>query len=283
MSDKNRAASYSQPMREEPAHITLKLCTREPIEVGDFVAAFASLSSQYERYMRANHPDLVAEAELFVSEVRKGSVIAELIPFWPALIAHMDQALILENFIRLYGSRLSTYLKGKTEPDISKSELKDFMGEIAAIARDPNASAELEAVQYKDGKKKITASLKFRTPEARLAMQTIERQKREIEKSTHADHSRVLMVFEQSNVKDSAVGKRTGEWVKIEDVSDRPLPLIYASEMAEDRIKHEIREADDNVYKKGFVVDVNLETKGGRPVAYRVTDIHQVIDLPDDD
>ncbi|MFD0988217.1 hypothetical protein [Methyloligella solikamskensis] len=282
MSDKNGAASYSQLMGEEPAHITLKLCTSEPIEVGDFVAAFASLSSQYDRFIRASYPDLAPEAEMFVSEVRKGSVIAELIPFWPSLIATMDQALILEHFIRLYGSRLTTYLHGKTEADISKSELKDFMGEVSAIARDPDASAELEAVQYEDGKKQITASIKFRTPEAKLALKTIEAQKREIEKSTHADHSKVLMVFEQSNVKDTAIGKRTGEWVKIEDVLDRPLPLIYVSEMAEERIKHEIREADDNVYKKGFVVDVNLETKGGKPVAYRVTDIHQVIDLPDD-
>lgn len=90
------------------------------------------------------------------------------------------------------------------------------------------------------------------------------------------------MAFEQSNKKDSAVGKRTGEWVKIEAISDRHLPLVYASELAEARIKHEIRESEDNVYKKGFVIDVNVEHRGGKPVAYRVTNVHQVIDLPDD-
>jgi hypothetical protein len=31
--------------------------------------------------------------------------------------------------------------------------------------------------------------------------------------------------------------------------------------------KHEIREADDNLFKKGFIVDVNVETMGGRSVA----------------
>jgi hypothetical protein len=56
---------------------------------------------------------------------------------------------------------------------------------------------------------------------------------------------------------------------------------LYASDLVEQRIKHEIREADDNVYKKGFIVDVNFQLKGGRPVAYRVTNLHQVIDLPD--
>jgi len=78
----------------------------------------------------------------------------------------------------------------------------------------------------------------------------------------------------------SMSGKPSGERIVIEDISDKPLALIYASEMAEDRIKHEIREADENVFKKGFVVDVNVRSIGGRPVAYAVTNVHQVIDLP---
>lgn len=59
------------------------------------------------------------------------------------------------------------------------------------------------------------------------------------------------------------------------------MPLVYGSELAEERIKHEIREADENVYKKGFIVDVNVKSTGGRPVAYAITNIHQIIDLPD--
>jgi len=57
--------------------------------------------------------------------------------------------------------------------------------------------------------------------------------------------------------------------------------LIYASELAERQIKREITEADDNVFRKGFVVDVNVEFRGEMPIAYSVTNLHQVIDLPD--
>jgi hypothetical protein len=88
------------------------------------------------------------------------------------------------------------------------------------------------------------------------------------------------MIFRQANVRGAPVGKRTGEWVQIEAISDKELPLIYASDLAEQHIKHEIAEAEDNVFKKGFSVDVNVETRGGRAVAYRVTNIHQVIELP---
>ena len=76
--------------------------------------------------------------------------------------------------------------------------------------------------------------------------------------------------FYEANIRDTPVGRRTSERVKIEQVYDRDFPLIYASDLAEQRIKHEIREADDNLFKKGFIVDVNEETMGGRSVAYRV-------------
>jgi len=51
--------------------------------------------------------------------------------------------------------------------------------------------------------------------------------------------------------------------------------------MAERQIKSEIRDADDNIYKKGFIVDANVQMRLGRIVGYAVTNVHQVIDLPD--
>ena len=81
---------------------------------------------------------------------------------------------------------------------------------------------------------------------------------RELEAPSDADHKRVLMVFTRTDVGDAAIGKRSGERVVIEELSAKPLALMYASELAEQRLKHEIREAEDNVYKKGFVVDVNV-------------------------
>ncbi len=49
--------------------------------------------------------------------------------------------------------------------------------------------------------------------------------------------------------------------------------------MTEKRIKHEIAEADENVFKRGFVVDINVQLHGGRPVAYRVKHLHSIIDI----
>ncbi len=275
--------SYDAIMAGEPAHIELHVDTKQPIELGDFVAGFTSISSQYDKFVKSSFPNLEGESRIFIREVRPGSIEADLIP-WAvkgvsAVINAMDQVLIVEQFVRLYGKRLSGYFGGHPDPDATSSDLKDFMGGVAAIANDPDGKATLSAVAYEDGKKQIKAAIQFDTGQAREAVREIEKQRLDIEKRGHVDHERVLMVFSQSNIKDTVVGKRTGERVVIESVLERDLPLIYASELAEQRIKHEIREADENVFKRGFVVDVNVETRGGRPVAYRVTNVHQVIDL----
>jgi hypothetical protein len=275
----------SQRKPAEPAHIVLNIQTRNPIELGDFVSAFTSIASQYEKFVRSNYPDMSGDANIFVREVRAGSIEADLIPWalqgLSAVVNVIEQIQIVDKFVRTYGGRLSTYIAGSKEPEATRSDLKDFMGAVSAIANDPNGRATLQAVAFEDGKKKIKAAITFTTLEARQAQVQIEDQRLMLEASASADHQRVLMVFKQSNVKDAVMGKRTGERVAIEEISPRDLPLIYASDLAEQRIKHEVREADDNVYKKGFIVDVNVQLVGGKPAGYRVTNVHQVIDLPD--
>jgi hypothetical protein len=283
INDTLNSLSYSDLMAENPAHLVLTLRTKEPIEVGDFVAAFTSISGQYEEFVRNNYPDLKSDSAMFVREVRAGSIEAELIPLITTAasiaILMMDQALIIKQFLELYKDKISAYLHGGKVETATKSDLKDFMDGVVAIANDPDASASIDLAYYEDKQKKIKAGLRFKTREARTAIKAIEEHKRILEAETSADYRRVLMVFSQSNTKDTALNKRSGERVVIEDITTGDRPLIYASELAERRIKHEIREADDNVFKKGFIVDVNVQSLGGRPVGYRVTHVHQVIDL----
>ena len=267
------------------AHIVLTLDTERPIEIDDFVAAFTSIAGQYRKFVRANYPDIMSETDIYVSEVRPGSIVADLIAWATSTLAPVGDHLqkqAVEQFVKYMGSRIGAYFTpGGRDQRANRSDLTDFLGAVQAIANDPNGTSKIEAVIFQDKKKEIVAGIKFTTPEARVAKREIEAHVAEIERRTDADYLRVLMVFVQSNIKESELGKRTGERVVIETISDRDLPIIYASDFAEQRIKHEIREADDNVYKKGFVVDVNVELKGGRPAAYRVTHCHQVIDLPE--
>lgn len=279
--------SYNRAMSEAPAVLHLRIQTVDPVEIDAFVGAFTSLAEEYRRDIRENYPDADPEARIFVKEVRKKCIEADLIPYVMAaapFVAQMDQVIIVEQFVRTWGKRITSLVSGNLgDWSPKKSELKTLVDATEAIARDPNASSTLEAVTFEDGKSQIRASFQFHTSQAKDAQITIDGVYKALEKPTGADHERVLMLFTRSDVGKATVGKRSGERVFIEEVHGKALALMYVSELAEERIKHEIREAEDNIYKKGFVVDVNVRMVGGKPSVYAVTNLHEIIDLPDDD
>ena len=89
------ANRYSQLMGEQSAHLTLKLDTAEPIELGDFVGAFTSLANEFERFVAQEYPGAKADPRVYVREVRSGCIEADMITglaiVTAAAIQHMDQ------------------------------------------------------------------------------------------------------------------------------------------------------------------------------------------------
>ena len=274
-------SGYAQLMEERTPYITINMDLAGPVELGDFVEFFGGISGQFDRFIRTNHPELAPDARFFVKEVRKGSIIADLFPGgFSDIIGMMDAVLITVAFADLIGQAVFLYAQGKRNPDATRAELKDLYSTVEALAKDTDGRVTLETVTYDKGIWNRRVAFTFTSAEAREAAKAIEDHRNDLDKVEAADHSRVLMYFKRSDIGDVKLGKRSGERVVIEQILDRDLPLIYASNLSEQRIKHEIRDTEDNIYHKGFVVDVNVQTKGGKPAAYAVTHVHQIIDLP---
>src|SRR5262249_23124663 len=149
--------------------------------------------------------DLAGEAGMFVHEVRAGSTIIDLVPwlvFAAPFIDSMEKLLIVEKFIRTFKARFEALLHNKKTKDTpqTRSELKDFADAVKAIATDTKGSANLEAAVFEDGKKKVRAAFKFSTPDAIKVARTVEARQRELDKTEHADHTRVLMRFTRSDI-----------------------------------------------------------------------------------
>lgn len=273
---------YSDLVGDQSAFLTLKIDSEEPVELRDFVGAFTSLGNEFERYVRETYPDAKTDPRMYVREVRYGCIEADMITgFAVAAINHMDQILILEDFVRRWGGRFALLLSGKLPADQinTSAELKDWADAARSIASDPVASHRLVATRFKDGKRDITASFVFTTPEARTALDQIETRKALLEKPQTNTRHRALMRFTRTDVHDATINKRSGERVVIEEITAQDRPVMYASEMVEQEIRAVIREADENVYKRGFVVDIVVQMAGDRVIAYAVSALHNVIEI----
>ncbi len=278
---KRKVVPYAAYMQNDLASLEIRLDLQKPVAIQDFVATFAGLGAQFERYLRSQDDKRFAdEVGIYVKEVREGSMIAELIPVATTMVSGMDQVIIVRQFSEFYKTRVQPYLRGRRADIGSKTELGEVMQAVTAVANDPNGSAEFKTVRYEDGKRDVKVFMSFRTKEAKKAIREINEHIVEIEGKASEIVENSLMVFYQSTKKNS---EKPGDKAIIESVSDKPLAVLYASDLARQKIKDEMVSGDRNIYKLGFFVDVNIEKKGGRAVAYRITHIHDVIELPDDD
>jgi len=278
------AMRYSELVGDQSAFLTLKIDSEEPVELRDFVGAFTSLGNEFDRYVHETYPDATSDPRMYVREVRYGCIEADMITgFAVAAITQMDQILILEDFVRRWGGRFGMLLSGVVKGDqlATGAELKDWADAAKAIASDPVASHRLMVTKFKDGKRDITASFVFTTPEARTALEHIETRKAALAKPQTDTRNRVLMRFTRTDVHDATVNKRSGERVRIDEIAAQDKPVMFASEMVEQEIRAVIREADENVYKRGFVVDVVVQASGDRILAYAVSALHSVIEIDD--
>ena len=120
-------------------------------------------------------------------------------------------------------------------------------------------------------------------PKLKKTQQSIKTIQRKLDAPQSSAHERVLMVFTRPDVANAKIGKPSGERVVISELHPKPLSIMYASELAEQRVKHEMQEAEDNIFKKGFVVDVIIKLVNDRPSVFAISHVHDVIDLPDDE
>ena len=265
-------------------HITITLDRSDDvIDLVDFAAMFAGLGSQFDNYMKERHPEIHGHARMGIRQMKEGSIIAELAAVVvPQAIAAMDAAVIMRDFMALIKNRYATLSNGRYLEGAKKQDLKDIADSVAAIAKDANAKATYEHREYDEtGNLKNEERFSLETVSAKKISEIAEFQRTELDKTEGVDHLRVSMVFTRADVGDANLDRRSNEYVLIEEINPGSLPLIYQSELAERRIKTEIRGAG-NVFRKGFVVNVNVRRRYGKPIAYAVVDVQNVFDLPKD-
>lgn len=274
-------------MEQGGPFIRLTLDCKEPIELGDFVSAFTSLGAEYERFVKFKNPDS-GGATLYIKQVREGSIIADLWP-WVAgvgtlalagggtVLAALGGFNVVDEFVERLGNRISQYKsKGGRVEDATKTEIDHYGAFLAAVSHNRDSSMTTAAMERIQGNETTRVVVQFNTVEAQEIQQRLGEHKAELEHLSRVSHERVLMQFTETNTNKAKTGKPTGHKVRIGKISQDARKVFYATDLVKAQMEHEIQEADDNIYKKVFDVDVNVENLNGKPYAYRITAIHGV-------
>lgn len=262
----------------DAARIEIIIRNDDPIELLDFTASLTGMAREHEARLRAERPGIdIDETRLLIVDVRKGSIILELLPALAPIIstaevtntavAFVDHLKALADALRLPGGRAQA---------ATTQQLKNMGDTVQAIAKDSSGKLTI-AARHQDGE--IIQEFVVSRSDARQISENAAAQRKEIEDKSSAPHRKVLMRLHQSSVDALKVGKRTSDKGIIERIDETPRALVYVSDAAGQKVKDEILKSEGNPFQKGFIVDLDVETVAGKPRVYRILEVHEIIDL----
>ena len=270
------------------SRIELQFDVEKPIDLIDLTLAFQAFHRQYSKFVAVHLEEKNVEipsedsVRLYVTKIESNCIFAELAWFDPqtllsGAVVLMDNANTVCEFLK----SLTVYLeffKGKFDlPEGKQPGLRDshdFKDLLEPIMSAGDGAFKYRCAKYKNGIKTIEAEVEHVSTEVVKAMNGIDARIALLEKKSSADHENVLLSLE--SVQDKMVKpekKRTRDYGTIERISSKPLPIYWASEMDQQKVK-----SHPYPFKISIMVDVNVETKHGEPRAYRIVSLRDIID-----
>lgn len=271
--------SYAELDAAQPK-LTATLDHEGPIPLVEFTVALQRLASRYTRETRAAGEDV--DTQLYIAEIRKGSVIVELIAQYPgpamalAGFTGLGAVAATANHLFKFGENLKGLLnkakKGEIPPEATKADCRDLEALAAPILVTLNASLTFNPNQ--PGEEPFGL---FTEQEAREVHNRAIMRRKELEAADADTHLGVLMVWDQ--VRDAPgveVGRSPDKGI-IAAIDKRPKQIRFAS----DDLKERMGWKGFNPFEKAFVVDVKELIGPTGTMGYTILTLHDVLDRED--
>jgi hypothetical protein len=264
-------------MFDNDVRLVITIENKKPIELLDLTKALVSLANQFNNYVSKNGDSKEArEAKLYVKEIRSGSVILELmelanigvLPF----VENMNTILDFAGYIRkAYNARLGK--ADEPSPELTHNDLRDLSQIVNPVANDSGSQINISTTVNGN----VELHLHIDSNEANAVQNIFQKELKALRAPEESDdtRSKVLLKWYQAR---NDMKSDTGNKGIIEDISSKPLNIIFHDDGLKDAMLHR-----DNPFTTVFVVDVKLQHVSGKLAAYKITKLHETFYIPDDD
>ena len=242
--------------------LNLKLEHSKPVELVDLSLALLAVGGEFSRFnqlSRRGEPN----AKLYLQQVQKGSIVAELVAVAAQGNIVFDNIDTLKLFVDHVINLLRFLLGDAEKPEnIDKRQLEQMDLFLEPVAKDSGGSWTISH----NGQVNITVNYL----QANAAQNTIKREKLLLTEPVSGLHTQVVLVFKQTR-DDHEVGNRS----VIESISHTIVKTVFA-----DRAIHDaMLMAEKNPLVGGFLVDVHVETINDKPSLYKIMRFYEKIEI----
>lgn len=248
----------------------------KPIEINEFTTTLNAVGNLFSMFAQEKGEcKELSQAKLYVEKIEQGcidiflteTVTAGLIPFFENMNIILDFSLYLKNIMEYF-----TEGKGE-EPNLKVQEAKNLSNMLDIVTGNNNVEMKVGAID-KGNKKYILNNCTINFLGGNSAQNQLEKRIYKLKEIQQSDeiYTRQLMTIYQMR---SDMSSDTGNKAVIDAISNKKLGVVFET----DELKERILNSEYNPTKKAFLVDVELLTVGGKPAAYKVLALHDVIDL----
>lgn len=254
--------------------ISIKINNVHPVELNKFTLSLSKFADEYKYFCKKKEiPSKQEEVVLYVKEVKTGSIEVIL-----TAAASLLPVIEYTNLFMDFGSyliRIINYLLGKSErpTDIDQKDCINIRDINEVIANNSGSNIN---IKFGD----ITNSALFLNINSQEANAIQNQVAKELEKLAEPDgkeRKEVVLYWKQVKKGEGVKKGTTGDKAIIEAISPHPLSVYFPENVS--WIKKRMTEEKSNPLKTAYIVDVEILSVKGKPIAYKITNIHEELDI----
>lgn len=258
---------------DNEARLTIEIKNTQPVQLLDLTAAFTAYAEEYQQFARSEGHDVSGEnVQLYVHELRTGSIIADLMSLAEQTSIVLDHLEVLAGFATHLNEVVDHYLRAKEKKGFvpTRPQLKNYLNMFKPVAKD-NGSQVNTVVQ--DGGiviQQFNISSQEAAQVIRGVSQDLARKPQEDERRFTDE---ALTIYQARDAKNSD----TGNLGRIDLFSKKALKLRFSNE----EVKQQVMETEENVFHLVFIVDGKVIMAEDKPVAYLISNVIDSFEKPE--
>lgn len=242
-----------------------------PISVSEFTGALNAISNEYEKFLIDKYGSERPEAELFVQEIKEGSIVTTLVEYSAIILPFLGDINTVVEFGKFIKSSYDYLLTGKKNDGTENLDAKDLTNLQKVIEPGTHTNNNI-LIQIKGKNNKIIMNpLSVNEMESRVIRDRIREEKKELSQKDKSVQINQALYLEQ--IKRDIESKKGNKGV-IKELNENSLNLIWENENE----KLKMLNCDDNPFKMIFIVDVEIVEVNSEIKIYKILKLHEIIE-----
>lgn len=246
--------------------LEITINNENPVSLKDLSLSLLSFNHQFHKFIESeSEKDTDFGSELLIKEVRKGSIIIELVAVAAPIAPLLWEGGTLSQWSNVVQGVLNWFLGKVNSPpkELTKQDLIEWNKFVEPVAKDHGSQMN---IIVSDGGTVIN-NFTINSTEANAIQNEISRKIEQLESPEDHVHKRKVMYWYQAKFDPNS---ETGNRAIIDDISSKSLKVIFENSAVKDSMFHPPEHFKKQWHELAYVVDVEVETVRGVPKMYKV-------------